>query len=108
MNTATNPQIPVIRTERLGLALSAPVRLAILGALSDGQPRMVNELARMVGQKPGLVSKHLWVLRWAGMVEMNRRLHQVPAAYIASVEKRHLDFGNCLLRLPDEKGMPTL
>ena len=38
----------------------------------------------MIGQKPGLVSKHLAVLRGAGLVVLNRRLYQVPAAYIAA------------------------
>ena len=109
MNTtaiAQNP--PLMRFEHLVKTIGAPVRCAILGALSDGQPRMVNEIAKMIGQKPGLVSKHLAVLRGAGMVVMNRRLYQVPAHYIAVAEKRHLDFGHCLLRLPDEKGLPAL
>jgi len=48
------------------------------------------------------------VLRSAGMVVLNRRLYQVPAAYVADAEKRHLDYGHGLLRLPDEKGLPTL
>jgi len=39
---------------------------------------------------------------------LNRRLYQVPAAYISDASKRHLDFGHGLLRLPDEKGLPTL
>lgn len=88
-------------------ALGAPVRCAILGALSDGEPRMVNEIAKLVGHKPGLISKHLAVLRGAGLVVMNRRLYQVPAQHIADAGKRHLDFGHCLLRLPDANGQPT-
>jgi len=48
------------------------------------------------------------VLRGAGLVVVNRRLYQVPAAYIADAGKRHLDFGHCLLRLPDENGLPTM
>jgi DNA-binding transcriptional ArsR family regulator len=109
MNPTTTPQnAPLIKFETLVTTLGAPVRCAVLGALSDGQPRMVNEIAKMIGQKPGLVSKHLAVLRSAGMVALNRRLYQVPAQYIAAAEKRHLDFGHCLLRLPDENGLPTL
>jgi hypothetical protein len=80
----------------------------ILGALSDGEPRMVNEIAKIIGQKPGLVSKHLAVLRHAGLVVLNRRLYQVPAAYVADAGKRHLDYGHCLLRLPDANGQPTM
>jgi DNA-binding transcriptional ArsR family regulator len=94
--------------EQLVETIGAPVRCAILGALSDGEFRMVNEIAQMIGQKPGLVSKHLAVLRGAGLVVVKRRLYQVPAAYIADAGKRHLDFGHCLLRLPDANGQPTL
>jgi DNA-binding transcriptional ArsR family regulator len=109
MNSTTIAQNPpLMKFETLVTTLGAPVRCAILGALSDGTPRMVNEIAKMIGQKPGLVSKHLAVLRGAGMVTVNRRLYQVPAQYIAAADKRHLDFGHCLLRLPDEKGLPTL
>jgi hypothetical protein len=48
------------------------------------------------------------LLRSAGLVVLNRRLYQVPAAYIADAGKRHLDYGHGLLRLPDENGQPTL
>jgi len=112
MNTSTNPSgpphPPLIAFDTLVQTLGAPVRCGILGALSDGEPRMVNEIAQIIGQKPGLVSKHLAVLRAAGLVVLNRRLYQVPAAYIAAADKRHLDFGHCLLRLPDANGQPTL
>ncbi len=107
-STANSPNSTLMPFETLVQALGAPVRCAILGALSDGEPRMVNEIAKMIGQKPGLVSKHLAVLRGAGLVVLNRRLYQVPAAYIAAADKRHLDFGHCLLRLPGENGQPTL
>jgi DNA-binding transcriptional ArsR family regulator len=84
------------------------VRWAILGVLSHDQPRIVNEIAKIIGQSPGLVSKHLALLRGTGLVVVNRRLYQVPAAFIADAGKRHLDFGHCLLRLPDANGLPTL
>ncbi len=107
-STANPPNPPLVPFDSLVQALGAPVRCAILGALSDGEPRMVNEIAKIIGQSPGLVSKHLAVLRGAGLVVVNRRLYQVPAHYIAAADKRHLDFGHCLLRLPDENGQPTL
>ena len=109
MNSTGNPpNPPLMPFDRLVQALGAPVRCTILGALSDGEPRMVNEIAKIIGHKAGLVSKHLAVLRGAGLVVMNRRLYQVPAAYIADAGKRHLDYGHCLLRLPDANGQPTL
>lgn len=104
----TPPNPPLMRFDTLVRALGAPVRCAILGALSDGEARMVKEIAKMIGQSPMLVSQHLHRLRHAGLVVLNRRLYQVPAAYIADGGKRHLDFGHCLLRLPDANGQPTL
>lgn len=105
MNTTANtPNQPGMKLADLLQVIGAPVRCAILGALSDGQPRMVNEIGKIIGQKPGLVSKHLAVLRRTGLVVLNRRLYQMPAHYIAAADKRHLEFGHCLLRLPDAEG----
>lgn len=112
MNSSVNPpnppNPPLIKFDTLVLTLGAPSRCAILGALSDGQPRMVNEIAQMIGLTPEAVSKQMAILRGAGLVVPNRRLYQVPRAYIADAGKRHLDFGHCLLRLPDANGLPTL
>jgi DNA-binding transcriptional ArsR family regulator len=112
MNSNTNPpnppNPPLMRFNTMVRALGVPVRCAILGALSDGEARMVKEIAKIIGQSPGLVSQHLTVLRGAGLVVLNRRLYQVPKQYVAAADKRHLDFGHCLLRLPDANGQPTL
>ena len=109
MNSTTNPtNPPLVPFDKLVKAIGLPMRCAILGALSDGQPRMVSEIAKIIGQKAGSVSKQLGVLRRAGLVVLNRRLYQVPAAYIADAGKRHLDYGHCLLRLPDANGQPTM
>ena len=109
MNSPVNPpNPPLIKFDTLAQTLGAPSRCAILRALSDGQPRMVNEIAAMTGLKPAAVSKQMAVLLGAGLVVLERRLYRVPAAYIADAGKRHLDFGHCLLRLPDENGQPTL
>ena len=60
MNTTANPpNPPLVPFDSLIQALGAPVRCAILGALSDGEPRMVNEIAKIIGQSPGLVS-NIW------------------------------------------------
>src|ERR1035437_5085281 len=60
---AESPSPPLMRFDTMVQALGAPVRCAILGALSDGEPRMVKEIAKIIGQSPGLVSQHLAVLR---------------------------------------------
>jgi DNA-binding transcriptional ArsR family regulator len=106
--TATPPNPPMITFEALLLGIAAPKRCAILGALSDGEPRMVKEIAKLIGISPMLVSQHLSVLRDVGLVVLERRLYHVPKVYIADASKRHLDFGHCLLRLPDANGQPTM
>ena len=52
-------------------ALSEPLRLKILNALR-GRPRNVSELTRMLACSQANVSKHLAVLRHAGLVEARR------------------------------------
>lgn len=106
-STANTPNPPLVPFETLVQAIGAPVRCAILGALSDGEPRMVNEIAKMIGHSPGLVSKHLAVLRGAGLVVLTRRLYQIPAPFIADAAKGQVDYGHCLLRLPGAAGQPA-
>ncbi len=56
-------------------ALADPTRLAILHALDpDGEPgeRSVGELGELVGTSQANVSKHLGVLRHAGLVKSRR------------------------------------
>jgi helix-turn-helix protein len=92
------PQLPF---EPIVAALGTPLRWKILSELcAAGEPLMVREIAQRVGCSAGLASKHLAVLRWAGVVMMKRRLYQIPPQYIVSADKRHVDFGHCLLRLP--------
>jgi DNA-binding transcriptional ArsR family regulator len=61
-------------------ALAEPNRRAILGALANGE-RSVGELERRLGLSQPSISKHLRVLRDAGMVEARtdaqRRLYRV-------------------------------
>jgi len=54
-----------------------------------------------------------WVSRWRNgsicLCPAGRDVpYQIRAAYIAAANKHHLDFGHCLLRLPDANGQPTL
>lgn len=81
-------------------ALGEPLRWRILVELSAGEPLMVIELAGRLRRSPDLISKHLAVLRAAGMVETGRgRLYQIPRPYVPTPGERVLDFGHCLLRL---------
>lgn len=80
--------------------LGEPVRWRILSELSAGEPLMVMEIAARLRRSADLVSKHLAVLRKAGVVEVGRgRLYQIPRRYLPTPGERVLDFGHCLLRM---------
>jgi len=92
---------PHLAVVPLVTALGDPLRWAILAELADGEPLMVKEIAERVGRKPSITSKHLAVLRGAGAVVQGRgRLYQIPPHFRVAPDKRHVDFGHCLLRLP--------
>ncbi len=57
-------------------ALGHPARLFMVDALAQGE-RCVNELTQMVGLDVSTVSKHLLVLKEAGIVRDERRGKQV-------------------------------
>ncbi len=99
---------PLLPYKSVAKAVSGPRRWEILAELSDGQPRMVNEIARVVGISKTAASKQLAVLRRLGVVVQTRRCYQIPAQFIASAEKRHLEFGHCLMRLPGAAGRPVM
>lgn len=81
-------------------AIGDPVRWRILSELSAGEPLMVVEIAERIGRDAGLVSKHLAVLRKAGLVVSGRaRLYQIPLQFLPSPGQRVVDYGHCLLRL---------
>ncbi len=55
------------RAARLGAVLSHPVRLAILERLVEG-PHIVSDLIEALGNPQPVISKHLAVLRDAGLL----------------------------------------
>jgi ArsR family transcriptional regulator, zinc-responsive transcriptional repressor len=57
-------------------ALAAPIRIAIVTELADGQ-RCVHELVDALGVAQPLVSQHLRVLRGAGVVRGARRGREI-------------------------------
>jgi len=85
-------------------AIGAQVRWGILGELSAGEPLMVKEIAERLKCSPTLISKHMAVLRRAGMVTVGRAgVYLIPPHFPISTAARHVDFGHCLLRLPGAK-----
>ena len=107
MNATIKPlsspeNIPHPPIHHLSKAIGAPLRWAILTELASGEPRMVKEIALKLRKSPTLVSKHMAVLRRAGVVEIGRAgVYQIPKHFTIAPDKRHVDFGHCLLRLPD-------
>lgn len=91
--------VPVLK------ALADEHRLALVGCLLDG-PRTVTELARISAQTHCNTSKHLRVLREAGIVESRRegRFHVsgIAKSFASAVDRksRTLDLGCCLFRFP--------
>lgn len=93
--------IPHPPIDALTKAIGAPLRWAILTELASGEPRMVKEIAQKLRKSPTLVSKHVAVLKKAGAVEIGRAgVYQIPKHFVVAPDKRHIDFGHCLLRLP--------
>ena len=101
LETAMKPALPVVPFAELVAALGDQTRWAILSELSSGEPRMVKELAQKLERSPSLISKHLAMLQRAGMVVTGRgRLWQIPKEFLVAPDRRQVDFGHCLLRLP--------
>ena len=91
---------PLPNRALLATALGNDVRWQILKELSGGEPRMVMELAKIIGCSRDAASKQLAVLRRAGAVVQGRgRLYSIPKQYLPQPGQPVVDFGHCLLRL---------
>jgi len=102
MNNIQNPASiqPLPNRALLATALGSDVRWQILKELSGGEPRMVMELAKVVGLSRDATSKQLAVLSRAGAVVQGRgRLYAIPKQYLPQPGQPIVDFGHCLLRL---------
>jgi DNA-binding transcriptional ArsR family regulator len=98
--TPAPPPSPTIPLEKLIDVLSSPVRWRILRELANGDQLMIVELAERIRQSPDLTSKHMGILRAAGVVTQGRnRLYQIAPQFLADKTERLIDFGYCLLRM---------
>lgn len=88
-------------------ALGDPTRLRIVRLLLDGS-RAVGDLATDLGVEPYHVSRHLGVLRSAGLVEATRDAQRVIysvhplARERVDASGRLLDLGCCQIRFPEK------
>lgn len=98
--TPAPPSSPTIPLDKLAEVLSSTIRWRVLRELANGDQLMVVELAERIRQSPDLASKHMGVLRSAGIVTQGRnRLYQIAPQFLADKTERVIDFGHCLLRL---------
>jgi hypothetical protein len=100
---AADPAFELDR-DKVAMALGDRTRWKILAELSTGEPRMVSELAKLLGRSSSVISRHMGALGYAGMAVCERRLWLVPARFVVPGGKRQLDFGHCLLRFPAPAG----
>lgn len=88
------------RLEAIGTALSDATRWRILLELGKGDALPVGELARRTGKRPDSISKHMALLRKAGLVEkVFSTCYQLPAAMEPAPGATTIDLGPCLLKL---------
>ena len=86
----------------LSRVLGNPTRWQLLAELSVGEPLRVVQLARAVGEKPDLVSKHLKLMRSARITVLGKNgLHRMVDRFMPSPGVREIDFGHCVIRLAD-------
>jgi DNA-binding transcriptional ArsR family regulator len=79
-------------------ALAEPSRLKIVRQLLDG-PHAVGELCQTLELTPYNASRHLAVLKTAGLVEMEKhaqqRIYSLAAAFREKISSNTLDLGCC-------------
>jgi hypothetical protein len=72
--------------------------------MASGELFTVQELAKRVDDTPASVSKHLALLRLGGITKFAiGGLHQITEPYRLTSERREIDFGYMVMRLPDAK-----
>ncbi len=88
------------RLEAVGGALSDATRWRILLELGKGSALPVGELSKRVGKRPDLVSKHMAMLRKAGLVvRVFSTCYTLPPEMLPEPGASTLDLGPCLLKL---------
>lgn len=96
---------PNLQPEVVLAALGSSTRWAIVKMLATGRPQCIADIAAAVGGSSDTVSKQLWVLQRAGVLDFaageDRRqtMFFVPAVY--REYPGVLDFGFCQLQFPD-------
>ncbi|MCX7007004.1 MAG: helix-turn-helix domain-containing protein [Kiritimatiellaeota bacterium] len=96
----SNPINAVIPLETLARVLNDPVRWMILRELAKGEALPVVELGRRTGRSANMTSKHMMLMRAAGLVVAGYgRLYSLAPAVRPAPGATKLDLGHCHLIL---------
>jgi predicted transcriptional regulator len=91
---------PPLSLQSVILLLNDRARWLIIEALADGEPRMINELAKVVGKSPAATSKHVGLMRELGLVRVTRRSYQLVEAFRPAPDQSEVDLGYAVIRFP--------
>ncbi|HET6410366.1 MAG TPA: ArsR family transcriptional regulator [Chthoniobacteraceae bacterium] len=87
--------------QKLLTAVCSPNRWRILAAIHSDGPMGVNDLSGFLKMNPSLVSKHLAVLRKAGILQAGRgRLNHIAKDLQPAPGSNEVDLGHFVIRLP--------
>jgi DNA-binding transcriptional ArsR family regulator len=98
----SSPPLPsaTIPLDQILHAIADRTRWYILRELAGGEALMVTEIAERIGQSPNVTSKHIGILRKAGIALQSRnRLYTIAPQFLTDKTHRVLEFGYCLLRM---------
>jgi DNA-binding MarR family transcriptional regulator len=88
-------------TQAFFVAIGNLTRWQVLREIMDTGPITVTELAERFGTTVDSMSKHVAVLRKAGIVTFGRgHLYRIVETYFPNPEKRELNFGFLVLGFP--------
>ena len=91
---------PLVSIENLARTLADPKRWLILQELGKGEALPIKELARRIGSKPDTTSKHMAVIREAGIVVSGYgRLYSLAPVFRPPAGATSLDLGHCTLTI---------
>ena len=83
---------------RIIRAMASPTRLMLVDELARDDQRCVCELAALVDADISTVSRHLTMLRQAGIIDEQRRGKMVYYHIHNPLAKRFVEFAECCLR----------
>ncbi|MCL4204570.1 MAG: winged helix-turn-helix domain-containing protein [Pirellulaceae bacterium] len=82
---------------RIIRAMASPTRLMLVDELTRNEDRCVCELAAVVGADISTVSRHLLMLRQAGIIDEEKRGKMVYYHVRSSLVSRFFEFAECCL-----------